>query len=87
MTSPQGNEIYFQTGHMEDFFPAEFVCGEKMFWKGEEYKVMGADNKGNFFRLYYLQDQEFLHLIQEKRGRKIFCVYGEKSSLIRTRYV
>ena len=22
-----------------------------------------------------------------KRGRKIFCVYGEKSSLIRTRYV
>ena len=21
------------------------------------------------------------------RGRKIFCVYGEKSSLIRTRYV
>ena len=23
----------------------------------------------------------------EKRGRKIFCVYGEKSSLIRTRYV
>ena len=22
-----------------------------------------------------------------QRGRKIFCVYGEKSSLIRTRYV
>ena len=25
--------------------------------------------------------------IRNKRGRKIFCVYGEKSSLIRTRYV
>ena len=25
--------------------------------------------------------------INIKRGRKIFCVYGEKSSLIRTRYV
>ena len=24
---------------------------------------------------------------QKQRGRKIFCVYGEKSSLIRTRYV
>ena len=24
---------------------------------------------------------------QVERGRKIFCVYGEKSSLIRTRYV
>ena len=23
----------------------------------------------------------------QERGRKIFCVYGEKSSLIRTRYV
>ena len=76
MTSPQGNEIYLQTGHMEDFFPAEFVCGEKMFWKGEEYKVMGADNKGNFFRLYYLQDQEFLHLIQEKMVMNIFLFAG-----------
>ncbi len=26
-------------------------------------------------------------MAQRKRGRKIFCVYGEKSSLIRTRYV
>ena len=27
-------------------------------------------------------------MIEENhRGRKIFCVYGEKSSLIRTRYV
>ena len=31
----------------------------------------------------------FLHgnTASSKRGRKIFCVYGEKSSLIRTRYV
>ena len=26
-------------------------------------------------------------LADRKGGRKIFCVYGEKSSLIRTRYV
>lgn len=25
--------------------------------------------------------------VNKERGRKIFCVYGEKSSLIRTRYV
>ena len=25
--------------------------------------------------------------LSEEGGRKIFCVYGEKSSLIRTRYV
>ena len=28
-----------------------------------------------------------MRLFEFARGRKIFCVYGEKSSLIRTRYV
>ena len=42
MTSPQGNEIYLQTGHMEDFFPGEFVCGEKMFWKGQWYLPLAS---------------------------------------------
>lgn len=28
-----------------------------------------------------------LIVLSNRRGRKIFCVYGEKSSLIRTRYV
>ena len=34
----------------------------------------------------FLKDEYFRKFI-ENGGRKIFCVYGEKSSLIRTRYV
>ena len=36
----------------------------------------------NSFEVRYRANHEY-----EQRGRKIFCVYGEKSSLIRTRYV
>lgn len=33
---------------------------------GEEYHVMKSHNNGQFFYLYYLQDQKFLHLIRHK---------------------
>ena len=37
--------------------------------------------------MYAIIKKDFRGLAANRRGRKIFCVYGEKSSLIRTRYV
>ena len=36
---------------------------------------------------YYSVEELAKDVFGDSGGRKIFCVYGEKSSLIRTRYV
>ena len=38
-------------------------------------------------QIYHIMSPDELYAVNGNRGRKIFCVYGEKSSLIRTRYV
>ena len=48
----------------------------------EQLHISDPSTKKMDYILQYIHEN-----IEEDRGRKIFCVYGEKSSLIRTRYV
>ena len=43
--------------------------------------------KANFNKPFLKKGSLSGFIFDLSRGRKIFCVYGEKSSLIRTRYV
>ena len=76
MTSPEGKEVYFQTEGMKQENPVELTAGKKVTMEGEKYQVKEAENSGSFFHLYYLQDQEFLYMIQEKMVTNILLFAG-----------
>lgn len=60
----------------------------QFFAEGEEAVIL-TDEQREIFATWSLLNPKQKSLLLEflGRGRKIFCVYGEKSSLIRTRYV
>lgn len=76
MTSPEEDAVYFQTDAIQPASLKEVIGEERIDRNGKEYLIMRAENEGNFFHLYYLQDQEFLHLIQEKMVTNIFLLAG-----------
>ena len=76
MTNPDKDTIYFTTGDIafQNLEPSENK--EKILLDGEEYLFMNSKDDGDFFRLYYMQDQGFLHLIQEKMITNILLFAG-----------
>ena len=76
MTNPDKDTIYFTTGDIafQNLEPSENK--EKILLDGEEYLFMNSKDDGDFFSLYYMQDQGFLHLIQEKMITNILLFAG-----------
>ncbi len=76
MTNPDKDTIYFTTGDIafQNLEPSENK--EKILLDGEEYLFMNSKDDGGFFSLYYMQDQGFLHLIQEKMITNILLFAG-----------
>lgn len=76
VTDRQDDIIYFKTAEIdlqmikvdEELHKAEMA--------GEEYLLMRSMEEGNFFKLYYLQDQTFLHLITEKTVTNVLFFIG-----------
>lgn len=76
MTNPDKDTIYFTTGDIAFQNLEHSENKEKILLDGEEYLFMNSKNDGDFFRLYYMQDQGFLHLIQEKMITNILLFAG-----------
>lgn len=76
MTNPDKDTIYFTTGDIafQNLEPSENK--EKILLDGEEYLFMNSKDDGDFFSLYYMQAQGFLHLIQEKMITNILLFGG-----------
>lgn len=72
LVCPEGDQIYVMTDPVEMDEIGKPENGNILKINGEKYHLMSSDNNGDFFHLYYLQDQEFLHLIQQKMVVSIF---------------
>ena len=72
------------SGIMKEFFMGFSEKFRKIYRKNDVQEEM---NKCTFEKDYMERAAEKNRSVCLFRGRKIFCVYGEKSSLIRTRYV
>lgn len=76
MVSPDNTTVYFST---RDIVYQNLKQGEKpnkLLLDGEEYLFMSSHDDGHFFGLYYMQDQSFLHLIQNKMITSILLFAG-----------
>ena len=76
MISPDNATVYFST---RDIIYQNLKQGEKpnkLLLDGEEYLFMSSHDDGHFFGLYYMQDQSFLHLIQNKMITSILLFAG-----------
>lgn len=76
MTNPDKDTIYFTTGDIAFLKLKRSKNEDKILLDGEEYLFMASKDDGDFFSLYYLQDQGFLHLIQEKMITNILLFAG-----------
>lgn len=76
MTNPDKDTIYFTTGDIAFQNLEHSENKEKILLDGEEYLFMNSKDDGDFFSLYYMQDQGFLHLIQEKMITNILLFAG-----------
>ena len=76
MTNPDKDTIYFTTGDIAFQNLETSENKEKILLDGEEYLFMNSKDDGDFFSLYYMQDQGFLHLIQEKMITNILLFAG-----------
>lgn len=76
MTNPDKDTIYFTTGDIAFRKLKRSKNEDKILLDGEEYLFMSSNDDGDFFSLYYLQDQGFLHLIQEKMITNILLFAG-----------
>ena len=75
ITDEQGREIFCQTGAANLEAPGD-ESGGKMVLEGESYRLIQAAGGGDFFRLYYLQDQTFLSLMAQKAVTNILVFAG-----------
>ena len=72
LVSPEEDQIYVMTDLVDMDEMRKTGNSNILKMNGEKYHLMSSDNNGDFFHLYYLQDQEFLHLIQQKMILSIF---------------
>ncbi|BDF44109.1 hypothetical protein CE91St56_12320 [Lachnospiraceae bacterium] len=76
MASPDNSAVYFSTRDIDYGNLKKGDDPDKLLLDGEEYLFMSSHDDGDFFRLYYLQDQSFLHLIQDKMITSILLFAG-----------
>lgn len=72
LVSPEEDQIYVMTDPVDMDEMRKTGNSNILKMNGEKYHLMSSDNNGDFFHLYYLQDQGFLHLIQQKMILSIF---------------
>mgnify|MGYP001100121082 FL=1 len=72
LVSPEEDQIYVMTDLVDMDEMRKTGNSNILKMNGEKYHLMSSDNNGDFFHLYYLQDQGFLHLIQQKMILSIF---------------
>lgn len=72
LVHPEEDQIYVMTDPVDLDELGKLGNGNILKINGEKYHLMSSDNNGDFFHLYYLQDQGFLHLIQQKMILSIF---------------
>ena len=72
LVSPEEDQIYVMTDLVDMDEMRKTGNSNILKMNGEKYHLMSSDNNGDFFHLYYLQDQGFLHLIQQKMVVSIF---------------
>lgn len=76
ITSPKEDEIYFVSGEGNLHAMEKIDKKGRVKLEGKEYQIIHSHDKGKFIKLFYLQDQSFLHLIRQKTQMNISLFIG-----------